>query len=418
MQVTPSAPPAAGAHEHGPPDDLGRAGPGAVADRDDRLVDGLAHVLRVPVAPLRRDRRCLHQHPHRPPRPTYALHPRTSAAPSGARHRVQRRGPRGTGRLCGDALVTGIPVPVEHRRSRRGGQAEVGSLLSASTGTWTGSPASYAYLWRRCDASGLACVDVPDATSATYLVQAADLGSTLRARVVGGERRRPRRPRRLRPDRVVIVASSTPPASALTPPVVSGAPILGQMLTRRRHVVGRPHRLLDPLAAMRRDWGRPASTSAAPPRRRTSSPQRTSARACGPASPPPPGRSRASRTATPPPSSRTAPASHPDLRLHPPDDRRGSQVTTTLGVGDIDGDGTGRRRRRAARPRSAGSRAATRPAYQQIATGTVRPRRRDARRRPRRRRAHRRRHGREHGGGTRHRLVRPARPPVAGSGTS
>lgn len=38
------------------------------------------------------------------------------------------------------------------------------------------------FQWERCDASGAACVDIPGATSSTYLIVSADLGHTLRAR--------------------------------------------------------------------------------------------------------------------------------------------------------------------------------------------------------------------------------------------
>ena len=55
--------------------------------------------------------------------------------------------------------------------------------LSASTGTWSGSPTSFAYQWRRCNTSGSGCADIGSATSSSYLLVAADVGSTLRVRV-------------------------------------------------------------------------------------------------------------------------------------------------------------------------------------------------------------------------------------------
>jgi len=58
-----------------------------------------------------------------------------------------------------------------------------GAALTATTGTWAGVPTSFAYQWRRCNATAV-CVDVPDATSATYTLSAADSGSTLRVLVV------------------------------------------------------------------------------------------------------------------------------------------------------------------------------------------------------------------------------------------
>jgi Glycosyl hydrolase family 26 len=60
------------------------------------------------------------------------------------------------------------------------GKAAVGSQLSASTGTWTGTPPiAYAYQWRRCDAAGTACASIPGAIGQNYQVTAGDAGSTL-----------------------------------------------------------------------------------------------------------------------------------------------------------------------------------------------------------------------------------------------
>ena len=60
------------------------------------------------------------------------------------------------------------------------GTAQQGQTLSASTGTWSGSPTSFAYRWRDCDTSGAGCVDIAGATGSSYLLQAADVGHTLR----------------------------------------------------------------------------------------------------------------------------------------------------------------------------------------------------------------------------------------------
>jgi len=63
------------------------------------------------------------------------------------------------------------------------GNAEEGRTLSASTGSWTGSPTGYAYQWRRCDSSGLGCAAIAGATAQAYALVAADVGSTLRVAV-------------------------------------------------------------------------------------------------------------------------------------------------------------------------------------------------------------------------------------------
>ena len=64
------------------------------------------------------------------------------------------------------------------------GSAAVGGVLTTSDGTWAGAvPMAYAYEWLRCDSTGWACAPILGATSSTYLVSAADVGSRLRARV-------------------------------------------------------------------------------------------------------------------------------------------------------------------------------------------------------------------------------------------
>ena len=63
------------------------------------------------------------------------------------------------------------------------GSTVSGQLLSASTGVWTGSPTSYAYEWRRCDATGAGCATIAGATGTSYTLVSADIGSTLRVAV-------------------------------------------------------------------------------------------------------------------------------------------------------------------------------------------------------------------------------------------
>ncbi len=63
------------------------------------------------------------------------------------------------------------------------GNAIVGSALQSSTGSWSGSPTSYAYQWQRCDFDALNCVNVGGATGETYGVRSADIGYRLRVQV-------------------------------------------------------------------------------------------------------------------------------------------------------------------------------------------------------------------------------------------
>ena len=64
------------------------------------------------------------------------------------------------------------------------GTLEVGGILTASIGTFTGdAPITTAQQWQRCNATGSACKDIKGATKQVYHPVAADVGSTLRLRV-------------------------------------------------------------------------------------------------------------------------------------------------------------------------------------------------------------------------------------------
>jgi hypothetical protein len=68
------------------------------------------------------------------------------------------------------------------------GDAVVGSTLTATQGTWSGSPTSFAFQWLRCPSSGgnsdgSDCAVVGGATTQAYVVSSSDVGSRLRVRV-------------------------------------------------------------------------------------------------------------------------------------------------------------------------------------------------------------------------------------------
>jgi hypothetical protein len=91
------------------------------------------------------------------------------------------------------ALALGILVPAAAGALRRpadlipptiSGKALVGRALKASPGSWSGSPTSYAYRWKRCDPRGSHCVAIAGAGSPRYVLTTADLGSTARVTVI------------------------------------------------------------------------------------------------------------------------------------------------------------------------------------------------------------------------------------------
>jgi hypothetical protein len=63
------------------------------------------------------------------------------------------------------------------------GTAHEGSVLTASPGSWSGTPSSYAYTWKRCNTRGRLCLPVLGARSASYILTPPDLAARLRVTV-------------------------------------------------------------------------------------------------------------------------------------------------------------------------------------------------------------------------------------------
>jgi hypothetical protein len=120
------------------------------------------------------------------------------------------------------------PAPTNTIAPAVSGNAQDGQTLTASTGTWTGSPTSFAYQWQDCSASGKSCANVSGATASTYQLAASDVGHTVRAVVTasneGGASAA---------DSAVTgtVTSSEPAPTNTTLPSVSGSAVEGQTLS-------------------------------------------------------------------------------------------------------------------------------------------------------------------------------------------
>jgi len=82
------------------------------------------------------------------------------------------------------SAATGVVLPlapVDSGLPAITGSTVEGQTLSVSTGSWSGSPTSYAYQWEDCSASGESCSAIAGATGSKRELVAADVGHTLRA---------------------------------------------------------------------------------------------------------------------------------------------------------------------------------------------------------------------------------------------
>ena len=125
----------------------------------------------------------------------------------------------------GSATSTSAPTAVVSSASAPGntvvptisGTTQVGSTLTATNGSWSGSPSGYVYAWSRCDQNGNSCAAISGATATTYALQQIDAGATLRVTVTATN------------SAGSTSATSVPTAvvQAPAPTVVNGCPVSG-----------------------------------------------------------------------------------------------------------------------------------------------------------------------------------------------
>jgi hypothetical protein len=106
------------------------------------------------------------------------------------------------------ATAVALPLPPSNTALPTiGGKPVEFETLTASNGTWSGTPTSYTYQWQDCSSTGESCTNITGATATTYKLTANDVGHTLR---------------------VVVTASnaggSTPASSAATAAVTAPPP--------------------------------------------------------------------------------------------------------------------------------------------------------------------------------------------------
>ncbi len=71
------------------------------------------------------------------------------------------------------------PAPANTQAPAITGTAEQGDTLKVSNGTWSNSPMQCSYAWENCNSAGSSCAAITGATSSSYALSAADIGSTI-----------------------------------------------------------------------------------------------------------------------------------------------------------------------------------------------------------------------------------------------
>jgi hypothetical protein len=104
--------------------------------------------------------------------------------------------------------------------------------LTEVRGSWTSHPTSFSQQWERCDGSGNGCSPIGGATSATYVLVAADIGHAIRVQESATNAAGTGGPASSAATAAVAPAgpSPTPPHNSIAP-VVSGTPKVGSTLS-------------------------------------------------------------------------------------------------------------------------------------------------------------------------------------------
>jgi hypothetical protein len=126
-------------------------------------------------------------------------------------------------------VSTASPPPVNTTPPALAGEATAGQVLSTTTGSWKDTPATYAYQWQECNALGLGCLNVSEATTPSLTLSPADAGGTVRNVVTaaneGGSSSAASEPSAL------ITLPPPPPPVNTVPPTVSGTAQVGDTLS-------------------------------------------------------------------------------------------------------------------------------------------------------------------------------------------
>jgi len=125
------------------------------------------------------------------------------------------------------AASASAAVPQNTASPTISGTAREGQTLTASDGTWSNTPTSFAYQWQRCATDGTACGDITGATSKTYTLVTGDVAHTVRVVVTATNADGKASANSAPTD---VVASKNGPTNTVKP-TVSGSAAVGGTLT-------------------------------------------------------------------------------------------------------------------------------------------------------------------------------------------
>ena len=129
-------------------------------------------------------------------------------------------------------VETPAPAPTDTALPSIGGTTTEGDTLTATTGSWTGSPTGYVYQWQDCNTSGANCAAIAGATASTRVLTASDVGHTLRVVVTATNTGGSTSATSAATATVVALPPPPPPAPTNTAmPAISGTPAEGQVLS-------------------------------------------------------------------------------------------------------------------------------------------------------------------------------------------
>jgi hypothetical protein len=130
--------------------------------------------------------------------------------------------------FAGAGSAASKAVPTNNTLPSISGKTEDGKQLTATDGTWTNSPGSFHYTWQRCDTSGGSCSAV-GSDSNQYTLVSADVGSTMRVKVVAHNADGDSLPAKSDKTDVVTAGGTKPSNTSL--PTISGTAQDNQTLT-------------------------------------------------------------------------------------------------------------------------------------------------------------------------------------------